>query len=53
MSELTIEIARIDLAGRDANLADCVTKCFGQLLALLVQVSLLGELSILKGSVPA
>jgi hypothetical protein len=30
-------------------LADCVAKCFGQLLALLVQVSLLGDVIEIEG----
>src|SRR5262249_13956965 len=37
-------------AGRDANLTDCIAKCFGQLLALLVQVSLLGQVIEIKGT---
>src|SRR5262249_11936231 len=45
----TIEIARVDFAGRDANLADCVAKCFGQILALLVEVSLLGDVIEIEG----
>src|SRR5262249_13586406 len=45
----TIEIARVDFADRDANLADCVAKRSGQLLALLVEVSLFGDVIEIEG----
>jgi hypothetical protein len=50
--EGTIEIARVNFAGRNANLADRITKRFGQLLALPIEVSLLGSVIEIEASPP-
>ena len=45
----SIEIARVDFTNRDADLTDCFAKRFGQLLALFVEIPLLGNVIEIEG----
>src|SRR5215510_4053372 len=40
----SIELARVDFPNRQSSLADCIAKRLCQLLALVVEVSLLGDI---------
>jgi len=44
-----IEIARVDFTNRDADLTDCFAKRFSQLLALFVEIPLLGDVIEIEG----
>jgi hypothetical protein len=47
--ERAIKIARVDFADRDVDPSDCITKRFSQRLALVVEVTLLGDVLEIEG----